>query len=108
MALLRFNANASRWLRAGVMAVVVAATVGAAGVASAAPAHRPPDGGPPDLGTNVKIFDPSMPLDEIQASVDAVAARQVDDEMGTGRYALLFKPGTYGTPQHPLVFQVGY
>jgi hypothetical protein len=28
--------------------------------------------------------------------------------MGTQRYALLFKPGTYGTPDHPLVFQVGY
>ncbi|HEX3003823.1 MAG TPA: adenylyl cyclase, partial [Angustibacter sp.] len=37
-----------------------------------------------------------------------IAAQQVDDEMGTGRYALLFAPGTYGSPEHPLVFQVGY
>src|SRR5438128_1241614 len=28
--------------------------------------------------------------------------------MGTQRYALLFKPGTYGSPANPLVFQVGY
>ena len=29
--------------------------------------------------------------------VDAIYAQQVDDEMGTDRYALLFKPGIYGT-----------
>ena len=28
--------------------------------------------------------------------------------MGTQRYALLFKPGTYGTAATPLIFQVGY
>jgi len=49
-----------------------------------------------------------MPQSEIQAAVDAVAAAQVDDEMGTARKALLFKPGTYGTVEHPLQFRVGY
>ena len=44
------------------------------------------------------IFDPSMPVGEIQATLDAIHAQQVDDEMGTNRYALLFKPGVYGTP----------
>ncbi len=61
-----------------------------------------------DFGPNVKIFDPSMPQAEIQATVDAIATQQVDNEMGTARYALLFKPGTYGTVANPLVFQVGY
>jgi len=56
----------------------------------------------------VKIFDPTTPTSEIQATVDAIASQQVEDEMGTQRYALLFKPGTYGTPEHPLIFQVGY
>ena len=56
----------------------------------------------------MKIFDPSMPLSQIQATVDAVAARQLDNQFGTQRYALLFKPGTYGTADHPLNFQVGY
>ena len=28
--------------------------------------------------------------------------------MGTERYALLFKPGTYGTAEHPLSIKVGY
>ncbi len=62
----------------------------------------------PDFGPNVKIFDPSMPLGQIQASLDAIAAEQVDNEMGAQRYALLFKPGTYGTASTPLIFQVGY
>ena len=28
--------------------------------------------------------------------------------MGSQRYALLFKPGTYGTAANPLIVQVGY
>ena len=77
-----------------------AASAQAGAVAAAAPA--------PDLGPNVKVFDPSMPLSQIQASLDAIAAEQVDNEMGTQRYAVLFKPGTYGTASTPLIFQVGY
>src|SRR5258708_6823263 len=64
--------------------------------------------GQPDFGPNVKIFDPGMPTSQIQATVDAIASQQVDNEMGTQRYALLFKPGTYGTTANPLTFQVGY
>jgi hypothetical protein len=77
----------------------VAITLLTAGAASAAS---------PDLGSNVKVFDPSMPTSEIQATVDAIFAQQRDNEIGAQRYALLFKPGTYGTAQHPLRFQVGY
>src|SRR3954452_2415020 len=62
----------------------------------------------PDFGPNVKVFDPSMPVDQIQATVDAIAAQQVGNQFGSQRYALLFKPGTYGTADHPLNFQVGY
>ncbi len=62
----------------------------------------------PDLGPNVLIFDPSMPISQIQAAVDNIATQQVDSEMGSGRYALLFKPGTYGSAATPLTFQVGY
>jgi hypothetical protein len=62
----------------------------------------------PDFGSNVVIFDPSMPLSQIQATVDAIANQQVDNEMGVQRYALLFKPGTYGSAATPLTFQVGY
>jgi hypothetical protein len=62
----------------------------------------------PDFGLNVLIFDPSMPTSQIQAAVDAIAAQQVPNQFGTQRYALLFKPGTYGTSADPLNFQVGY
>ncbi len=62
----------------------------------------------PDLGPNVKVFDPSMPVAEIQAQVDAIYALQVNDEMGSNRYALLFKPGVYGTATQPLQMKVGY
>jgi hypothetical protein len=62
----------------------------------------------PDFGPNVIIFDPSMSTSQIQATVDSIASQQVDNEMGTQRYALLFKPGTYGSAANPLVFQVGY
>src|SRR5947199_19722 len=93
-----------RWLLAAVAVPLVATAALTGGTATAAP----PPTGPPDFGPNVKVFDPSMPTSEIQATVDAVASQQVDNEMGTQRYALLFKPGTYGTPEHPLVFQVGY
>jgi hypothetical protein len=62
----------------------------------------------PDFGPHVVIFDPSMPLTQIQARLDAIAAQQVDSEMGIGRYAVLFKPGAYGSAENPLVFQVGY
>ena len=81
------------------VALAVALTLLTAGAASAAS---------PDLGPNVKVFDPGMPQSEIQAAVDAVFAQQQSDQFGTQRYALLFKPGTYGSPAHPLRFQVGY
>ncbi|HKV87276.1 MAG TPA: adenylyl cyclase [Candidatus Dormibacteraeota bacterium] len=61
-----------------------------------------------DLGPNVYIFNPSMPLSQIQAAVDAVSGQQVHNEFGTQRYALLFEPGSYGSNTHPLVFQLGY
>ena len=49
-----------------------------------------------------------MPVSEIQATLDATHAAQVDNEMGTDRYAYLFMPGTYGTAENPLQIKVGY
>jgi hypothetical protein len=49
-----------------------------------------------------------MSVAEIQAQADAIHARQVDDEMGTRRSALLFEPGVYGTAAQPLQIKVGY
>jgi len=62
----------------------------------------------PSFGSNVYIFDPGMPQSQIQSTVDSIANQQVNNEFGSQRYALLFKPGTYGSPANPLNFQVGY
>ncbi|MDF6022605.1 discoidin domain-containing protein [Streptomyces sp. JH34] len=50
-----------------------------------------PGGG--DLGPNVLVFDPSTP--DIQGKVDEIFKKQESAQFGTGRYALMFKPGTY-------------
>ncbi|MFI6739117.1 adenylyl cyclase [Nonomuraea sp. NPDC050451] len=84
-----------------VLATAVMTTGTPATAASPAPST-------PDLGPNVTVFDPSMPVSDIQATLDAAHAAQVDDEMGTTRHAYLFKPGTYGTAEHPLQIKVGY
>jgi hypothetical protein len=91
--------------------LALALTLGVAGAGSAASAASLAGGsahGLPGLGPNVIVFDPGMPVGEIQATVDAIHAQQVDDEMGTNRYALLFKPGVYGTATEPLQIKVGY
>jgi hypothetical protein len=75
---------------------------------TAAQAHSSKPAPAPALGSNVTIFDPSMPVEQIQAALDAAAAKQTDAEMSTDRYAFLFKPGTYGTDAKPLQFKVGY
>jgi len=101
---------------AALTALIVAPLVGPAPSAGAAPVTNAAAAtgearfaaGQPDLGPNVRIFDPSMPVAEIQAEVDAITAQQVDDEMGSNRYALMFRPGTYGSAADPLILQVGY
>jgi hypothetical protein len=85
-------------LAAAIALALVALVFG--GSAAAAPG--------PDLGPNVIVFDPSMPTSQIQATVDSISTQQVSNQFGTERYALLFKPGTYGSSDHPLNFQVGY
>jgi hypothetical protein len=85
------------------LALVLAAFFATA--AGGSPQHGAPG---PAFGPNVIVFDPSMPVSQIQATFDALHAQQVDAEMGTNRYALLFKPGVYGTPAQPLQVKVGY
>ncbi|MDX3855268.1 discoidin domain-containing protein [Streptomyces sp. AK02-01A] len=46
-----------------------------------------------DLGPNVLVFDPSTP--NIQGKLDQIFQQQESAQFGTGRYQLLFKPGTY-------------
>ena len=92
------------------LALALALALGAAGAGSASAASLAggSSGSLPGFGPNVIVFDPSMPVSEIQATVDAIHAQQVDAEMSTNRYAFLFKPGVYGTATEPLQMKVGY
>jgi hypothetical protein len=83
------------------LGAVVALSAGSAGAAARHVAATP------DFGPNVKIFDPSMTTAQIKAVTDPIYAQQINDEFGSGRYALLFKPGTYGTSAS-LSFGAGY
>ncbi|WP_234343638.1 coagulation factor 5/8 type domain-containing protein [Streptomyces sp. NRRL F-5123] len=67
----------------------------AAAPAAARGQGRPQGPAEPDFGPNVRVFDPATPVAEIQAALDAAAQQQVVGEFGTGRFAFLFKPGTY-------------
>lgn len=49
----------------------------------------------PDLGPNVAILDPGMPATLVQAKLDSVFGQQETSQFGEGRFAFLFKPGTY-------------
>lgn len=93
-------------LLTGLLALLLTGLV--AGPVYAAPPAAPPGSGSVDLGPNVKVFDPSMSTAEIRAVVDAIYTQQVDNEMGNQRYALLFKPGVYGSVADPLIVKVGY
>ncbi|MEV5555712.1 adenylyl cyclase [Nonomuraea wenchangensis] len=94
-----------RAMALGVVLATAVMTAGATGLPASASPHGP---GAPDLGPNVTVFDPAMPVADIQATLDAAHAAQVDAEMGTARHAYLFRPGTYGTAEHPLQIKVGY
>ncbi|MFK4546695.1 hypothetical protein RKD29_006291 [Streptomyces tendae] len=91
-----------RSLLGAAAAAPVLASLAGAGSASAAPAAAAaadraggpralPGGG--DLGPNVIVFDPSTA--NIQGRLDEIFKQQESAQFGTGRYALLFKPGTY-------------
>ena len=96
--------------------VIVGATLGLlafglvmpGAAAFAADPHAPADATNPDFGPNTIIFDASMPQADIQAKVNAIWDQQKSNEMGTERYALLFKPGVYGSTAKPLIIPVGY
>ncbi|WP_329436780.1 MULTISPECIES: coagulation factor 5/8 type domain-containing protein [unclassified Streptomyces] len=79
----------------GVMAATAATVPGLLALgspASAAPAADPLPGGG-DLGPNVIVFDTST--SGIQAKLDEIFKQQESAQFGSGRYAFLFKPGTY-------------
>src|SRR5450756_2457705 len=81
---------------------VVAGMIMTTGAVSASP---PP--AQPDFGPNVVILDPSMSTSQIKTIVDGISTQQIPSQFGTGRYEILFKPGTYGADT-PLNLRIGY
>jgi hypothetical protein len=109
----RLRRTAARSAVVAAAAALVATGVGTAGAASPGRANRPARtttaaASTTRLGSHVIVFDPSMSTTQIQAKVDAIAAEQVTNQFGRQRYALLFEPGTYGSADDPLDFQVGF
>ena len=91
----------SRKVRPSVLAV--AGMTGVLMFAGLAPAAAAPAA--PDFGPNVRIFDPSTPVDQINAYLQGIAH---EPEFGTNRHAVFFAPGTYGSATDALTSDVGY
>ncbi len=100
--------NGRRRRGLSVLAAVAVISAAVVPLATTAAAAVPRTVSTADLGPNVIVFDPSMSTADIQAKVNSIYAQQVTNEMGTARYALLFKPGTYGSASQPLDVPVGY
>ena len=98
----RLRARAPLSILAGAVSLALASSVSL--TASAAPAPGPDH----DLGPHVRVVDPRMTTDEIEQVAEEIYAQQVDNEMGTDRYSLLFLPGSYGSDDDPLQIKVGY
>jgi hypothetical protein len=49
----------------------------------------------PDFGSDVLIFDPTMPTASMQQQLDKIYAVERRNEFGPERYAILFLPGEY-------------
>jgi hypothetical protein len=117
----------ARWRRPAITARALAAVTLAAGAgfaaapslaaqatpaasAAATSASLCPDANVAAFGPNVCVFTPAMSQVAIQNDLNAIAAQQVPvaSQFSSQRYAVLFRPGTYGSSASPLVFQVGY
>jgi hypothetical protein len=55
------------------------------------------------FGPNVYVFDTSMPAADIQGIATGIFSKMESNQFGSGRYALLFKPGVYH-----VTFNVGF
>jgi len=101
-----------RWRRILAAAALVAG-VGFAAVPSqtaTAASSICPDANVAAFGPNVCVFTDTMSQAAIQKDLDSIATQQVPvaSQFSSQRYAVLFRPGTYGSAGNPLVFQVGY
>ena len=59
---------------------------------------------PPNFGSNVIFFDPSMSTASIQSQINNVYSIQQNNQFGSERYTLAFKPGNYSNLDIPVGF----
>jgi hypothetical protein len=52
-------------------------------------------GGSPNFGPNVIIFDPSVSQTTMQNQINSIGSQQQNNQFGSQRFAIAFKPGTY-------------
>ena len=101
-----------RWHRILAAAALVAGVGFAAVPSQAATAASSicPDANVAAFGPNVCVFTDTMSQAAIQKDLDSIATQQVPvaSQFNSQRYAVEFRPGTYGSAGNPLVFQVGY
>jgi hypothetical protein len=94
-----FSVASSRTINAiAILAGLANSAVGSASYAIGSAAACPAQSDVPDLGPNTRIFSPGMATATIQAQLDADFNAQKDTltaQMGSGRVAHLFKPGSY-------------
>lgn len=75
--------------------IVAINRVGASAASAPFPVSTESDSATVNFGSNVTIFDPAMPQAQIQAKINEIHERQRDNQFGTPRDAIMFKPGTY-------------
>jgi hypothetical protein len=109
MSILRGQRVSRRAVLAGAASAASVTALGVSVSTSAAQAAAPSGAGhshsrkDPDFGPNVFVFDGDTPAADIQATFDELFQKQQSNEMGTDRYAVLFKPGAYN-----VVAKLGY
>ena len=86
-----------------VTALGISVTPGAAQAATATGHGHGHGRKQPDFGPNVFVFDPATPAADVQAKFDELFEKQKNNQMGSDRYAVLFKPGAY-----KVVAKLGY
>jgi hypothetical protein len=93
-----------------VSAVSASATTSASSTRVAAASAVCPGADATAFGPDVCVFNDTMSQATIQADLNNIATQQVPvaSQFDSQRYAVFFKPGTYGSAANPLVFQVGY
>jgi hypothetical protein len=91
------------WTTRSTVSLLVAVAALCAVIPGAASGGSTPKANSTIFGPNVFVFDPTMPVADIQKTASDIFSKMEANEFGPERYALLFKPGKYD-----VTFNVGF